>query len=579
MVQDKIYDVVICGSGMAGLALARQLKMKNRDMAVLLLDKTTRPLPEAAFKVGESSVEVGIYYYSHVLQLGNYLEKNHLPKLGLRYFYNGPRDDLSKRAEMGVADWPPSRTYQIDRGKLENDLRLLILQDEVELKEGVAVQDILLQEDCQPHQVLYQEGDGGEVKAVKTRWVVDASGRRRLLQRKLNLSKKVSSACSASWFRLVGELRIDDLVPKSNLDWHQRAKQSRWFSTDHLMGDGYWVWVIPLPTGNTSIGIVTTEDCHPFETYNTYEKSLAWLRQHEPLLGEFIEKSEVLDFRTMRHYSYSSHQVYSEKRWACVGEAGVFVDPYYSVGINMIAFGNGITTKLIELDRNNALEKEFVDHANRFYLSLSQALTYNIQTAYPFYGNGPLMSLKTIWDFCIGWGIADPQFYYETYLDVKLSNLVSDLINRVVITQARIIALFTTWSQKPVESMGFEFDYIDYLDDLPTVRHIYHLNLPDQRKSRADILKHFKHTMDRIEELAQIIFFMAVEDTMPDKLALFEGQRWINTCAMSLNPDHWEEDGLFKPQTRPRDYKAFDDEIRRLYRFKNAVPAGEALAV
>ena len=30
----------------------------------------------------------------------------------------------------------------------------------------------------------------------------------------------------------------------------------RKFSTNHLLGEGYWVWLIPLSTGPISIGVV-----------------------------------------------------------------------------------------------------------------------------------------------------------------------------------------------------------------------------------------------------------------------------------------------------------------------------------
>ena len=56
------YDLIICGGGLAGLTLARQLALRGDDMSVLVLDLLERPLPTAAFKVGESTVETGAYY-------------------------------------------------------------------------------------------------------------------------------------------------------------------------------------------------------------------------------------------------------------------------------------------------------------------------------------------------------------------------------------------------------------------------------------------------------------------------------------------------------------------------------------
>ena len=53
------YDVVIIGGGLAGLTLARQLIQEDPGIRVLVAEKRAHPAPEAAFKVGESSVEIG----------------------------------------------------------------------------------------------------------------------------------------------------------------------------------------------------------------------------------------------------------------------------------------------------------------------------------------------------------------------------------------------------------------------------------------------------------------------------------------------------------------------------------------
>ena len=51
-------DVIVCGGGLAGLTLAYQLRKENPEASVTVVERTTRPLPEACHKVGESSVEL-----------------------------------------------------------------------------------------------------------------------------------------------------------------------------------------------------------------------------------------------------------------------------------------------------------------------------------------------------------------------------------------------------------------------------------------------------------------------------------------------------------------------------------------
>lgn len=68
------YDVVICGAGIAGLTLARQLKQRIPNLAIAILDRLTRPLPEVTLKVGEATTELGAYYLTEVLELEEYHE-------------------------------------------------------------------------------------------------------------------------------------------------------------------------------------------------------------------------------------------------------------------------------------------------------------------------------------------------------------------------------------------------------------------------------------------------------------------------------------------------------------------------
>lgn len=82
------HDVIILGGGLAGLTLSIQLRQNFPSLRVLVLERRRHPVPEAAHKVGESSVEIGAHYFDTVLGLREHLEKHQLKKFGFRFFFS-----------------------------------------------------------------------------------------------------------------------------------------------------------------------------------------------------------------------------------------------------------------------------------------------------------------------------------------------------------------------------------------------------------------------------------------------------------------------------------------------------------
>src|SRR5690606_37522174 len=172
-----------------------------------------------------------------------------------------------------------------------------------------------------------------------------------LLKRKLDLAKPNDHDVNAVWWRVEGI--IDPNAWSQDAAWLQRCDPpDRWRSTNHMCGPGYWFWLIPLASGAHSLGIVCDAKMHPLETMNTHAKAMDWLHRHQPQVAQCLERDghAVQDFLFLRNFSYSATQLFSTRRWAITGEAGVFLDPFYSPGSDFIAIANTYICDLIARD-------------------------------------------------------------------------------------------------------------------------------------------------------------------------------------------------------------------------------------
>ena len=340
------FDVAIVGGGLAGLTLALHLEQESPGLAIIVLERDRLPPPVAAHKVGESTVEIGAHYLSHTLGLASLLERTQLRKFGLRYFFgSGQHDDLARADELGPSNFLPSVTYQLDRGLLERDLAEILSERGVVVQDSSNVKQATLSANGSAHELEVVRLERSET--IRCRWIIDAAARSRFLKRQLGIGKSSRHKICAAWFRLDVRFEVDDWSECGA--WKERCNRvPRRLSTNHLMGAGYWVWIIPLAGDKTSVGLVADLDIHPLSSFNSFDKFLRWAATFQPLISSRVAeaKDSLMDFRYMNNLSQDSRQVWSRNRWALTGVSGVFADPYYSPGTDFIAIGNQSYTGL-----------------------------------------------------------------------------------------------------------------------------------------------------------------------------------------------------------------------------------------
>ncbi|WP_369212142.1 NAD(P)/FAD-dependent oxidoreductase [Streptomyces flavofungini] len=459
------YDVVILGGGAAGLTLALHLRRARPGIRVLVAERQKHPVPEAAHKVGESTVEIAAHYLRDGLGLGAHLETEQIRKFGLRMFFSGQDNkDIAERVELGSSVFPPLATYQLDRGRLENELGAVCAREGIDFVPGARVLEVALSADHAPHhvQLLTATGERG----VRARWIVDATGRSHFLRRRLGLRKDVGHKANAAWFRVAHP--IDLGTWSDDEEWHARLREGRReLSTNHLMGPGYWVWLIRLASGSISIGIVAEDATHPFEGFNTLDRALDWLDEHEPQCAAEVRRhqDEIQDFRVMRDYSYSCEQVYDgPARWCMTGESGVFLDPLYSPGLDLIAISNGLVTDLVSrsLDGEDVTVRAAVHDA--LYRRVTDMWLAVYENQYALMGHARVMVSKVIWDTAFYWGVFGLLFFQDKFPAVADTAPVAADLERLAAISNRVQAFFREWAA--IDDQALDAGFVDLYSPL-----------------------------------------------------------------------------------------------------------------
>ncbi len=420
----EAWDVVIPGGGLAGLCLALQLRRANPQARILVLDRRRGPSPAGVHTVGESTVEIGAHYFSEVLGLGEHLRTRQLRKFGFRFFHLDGREDIGAVQEIGVSRYLNVTSFQIDRGPFENHLRERVRELGVEVREGCTVTGLSIargtrhaQAPLPAHVVRCQSPQGPQ--ELRARWVVDASGRAGLLKRELGLAEPSPHDAHSAWFRTPFRIDIEDWP--SDAGWLGRCEASqRWLSTNHLVGEGYWVWLIPLSSGYHSVGIVADPAVHPPGQFSSYEGALAWLDRHQPRLARALRAGGAppADYVAMRRFAHGCRELFSADRWAITGEAGVFLDPFYSPGSDFIAIANTYVANLVTHDLRGEPWTPYVGIYGQLFRSFYESTLQLYIGQYGVFGHPQALATKVIWDYTYYWGVLCQLFFQGRLTDI-----------------------------------------------------------------------------------------------------------------------------------------------------------------
>ena len=123
---------------------------------------------------------------------------------------------------------------------------------------------------------------------------------------------------------------------------------ARGWATNHLMGYGWWCWIIPLKGGDVSIGLVYDSRLFQPPAGGTIAERLRTHFLEHPVGRELLGEARAVegDQRAYSMLPYVSREVAGDG-WVLAGDAAGFIDPLYSPGLDFCAFTSQIAGSLV----------------------------------------------------------------------------------------------------------------------------------------------------------------------------------------------------------------------------------------
>jgi flavin-dependent dehydrogenase len=239
-------------------------------------------------------------------------------------------------------------SWQLDRAVVDEELLRRAVESGVELRRPAQVTGVRLSPGGE-QEVDVKTGDGAET--IRCRWVIDASGVAAVLARQEGwFEPNTAHPTASAWARWRGVKDWDgrDLAGRFP-EWSGRCLGSRNTATNHIVGDGWWSWWIPLKGGDVSVGVVFDQRLVSFPQGEARlgDRLREFLDRH-PVAREMLADAEWIEGDThwRKNLAYSSRTMAGDG-FALVGDAAAFLDPLYSPGMDWISFTTSATTALI----------------------------------------------------------------------------------------------------------------------------------------------------------------------------------------------------------------------------------------
>lgn len=260
-------------------------------------------------------------------------------------------------------------------------------------KRGITVlrPAVLNDVDLKTHKSVLHITFNGKSIDIETRWFIDASGNFRYVKKKLKWNdQKITLNTGAI------TAHFTNLPPQSAWDregtsyWNKNAIGAKANSTTHFLKPHSWWWLIKLDESTTSIGVVYDKNNIKFSDAESYFNQSI---KEDKLLYKITKnakRSELNHFNSLPYVCTKMHK----DNVAVIGDAGSFIDPLFSPGMELICQQNEYLITLLldyfKTDRKDIkawerYEKQFVNtYLDRVFV---YSKLYHFMHSYDLFSN------------------------------------------------------------------------------------------------------------------------------------------------------------------------------------------------
>ena len=316
--------VAILGGGPAGATTACYLAMAGIDHVVLERARFPR------HHVGESLVGATNRIFDEIGFLPKLDAAGFPRKQGAVWVPKSGRNPHSIRVVPDKAFGGLDYTFHVDRARFDHmlldhagSLGSRVFQGA--LVNGVETRDGRIESVQVQHQNPGQGQGEAETRKIRTRFVVDATGRNTFLGSRFRLVQKDTLF---DQYAVYGYWKGVGRGPEETAGY---------IHIHFLPNQRGWAWQIPIDDETTSIGVVTEKADFKRNKQSAEDHYARHLARNPELSRRLEHATLVSELRSEGNYSYSMREL-TGPGYLLVGDAARFVDPIFSSGVSVAIY-------------------------------------------------------------------------------------------------------------------------------------------------------------------------------------------------------------------------------------------------